>query len=81
MLINKYTIFALEGIYLTNTNNKTNNIRKQNKNGNERKTKTKQKRERQKEKRKAIEQDSNPTPCQKLYEHKVNVLKQLTNYF
>ena len=34
------TIFALEGIYLTNNNNQT-------------KTKTKQKRERQKEKRKA----------------------------
>ena len=60
-LFHKYTIFAIEGIYLTNNNNKTNK-------------KTKQKRERQKEKRKATEQDSNPAPCQKLYEHKVNVL-------
>ena len=46
--MHEYTIFALEGIYLTNNNN------------NKTKTKTKQKRERQKEKRKGTEQDSNP---------------------
>ena len=68
MFIHKYTICALEGIYLTNNNNKT-------------KTKTKQKRERQKEKRKATEQDSNPAPCQKLYEHKINVLKTTDKLF
>ena len=64
MFIHKYTICALEGIYLTNNNNKT-------------KTKTKQKRERQKEKRKGTDQDSNTAPCQKLYEHMVNVLQTI----
>ena len=67
MFIHKYTIFALEGVYLKNINNKTN--KQTNKHENE-----KQKRERQKEKRKGTEQDSNPAPCQKLYEQKVNVL-------
>ena len=47
----------------------------------QKKTKRKQKRERQKEKRKATEQDSNPAPCQKLYEHKVNVLKTTDKLF
>ena len=69
MFIHKYAIFALEGIYLKNINNKIN-------------TKTKKKKlERQKEKRKATEQDSNPAPCQKLYEHKVNVLKTTDKLF
>ena len=67
MFIHRYTIFALERIYLTN-----------NKNINENETK---KRERQKEKRKATEQDSNLAPCQKLYEHKVNVLKTTDKLF
>ena len=66
MFINKNTIFALEGIYLTNNNNKTNK-------------QTKQKQERNKKKR--AEQDSNPAPCQKLYEHKVNVLKTTDKLF
>ena len=66
MFIHKYTICALEGIYLTNNNNKTKT-----------KTKTKQKRERQKEKRKGTDQDSNTAPCQKLYEHMVNVLQTI----
>ena len=65
MFIHKYTIFALEGIYLTNNNNKTNKQTKQ---------KRKNKRERQREKRNATEQDLNPAPCQKLYEPMVNVL-------
>ena len=73
MFIHKYTIFALAGIYLKNINNKTNKQTK--------KTKRKQKGERQKEKRKATEQDSNPAPCQKLYEHKINVLKTTDKLF
>ena len=72
MFIHKYTIFALEGIYLKNINNKTNKQTKQ---------KRKKKRERQKEKRKGTEQDSNPAPCQKLYEHKVNVLTTTDKLF
>ena len=72
MFIHKYTIFALEGIYLKNINNKTNKHKKQ---------KRKNKRERQKEKRKGIEQDSNPAPCKKLYEHKVNVSKTTDKLF
>ena len=62
MFIHKYAIFALEGIYLKNINNKINT-----------KTKKKKNLERQKEKKKGTEQDSKPAPCQKLYEHKVNV--------
>ena len=65
MFIHKYTIFALEGIYLKNINNKTNKQTKQ---------KRKNKRERQREKRSATEQDLNAAPCQKLYEPKGNVL-------
>ena len=69
MFIHKHTIFALKGIYeLKNINKKTNK-------------QTKQKRERLKERRKATEQDSNPTPCQKLYEHKVNVLTTTDKLF
>ena len=45
----------------------TKQISKRNKNENEKK------REGQKEKKEITEQDSNPAPCQKLYEHKVNV--------
>ena len=74
MFIHKYTIFPLEGIYLTNNNNKT---KKQTK----KKKETKQKRERQKEKRKACEKDSNPAPCQKLNEHKVNELTTTDRLF
>ena len=43
--------------------------------------KTKQKRQRQNEKRKGVEQNSNPAPCQKLYEHKVHVLKTTDKLF
>ena len=58
LFIHEYTIFVLEGIYLTNNNNnKTNKQTKQ---------KRKNKRERQREKIKGTEQDSNPVPCQKL---------------
>ena len=66
--MHEYTIFALEGIYLTNNNN------------NKTKTKTKQKRERQKEKRKGTEQDSNPAPCQKLYEQRLMCYKLFLRY-
>ena len=69
MFIHKYTIFALEG-----NNNKTNKQTKQ-------KRKRKKKRKGQKEKREATEQDSNPAPCQKLYEHKVNVLTTTDKLF
>ena len=54
----------------------TKQISKRNKNENEKK-----KREGQKEKREATEQDSNPAPCQKLYEHKVNVLTTTDKLF
>ena len=74
MFIHKYTIFALEGIYLTNNDINTNKQTKQ-------KMKTKQKRQRQNEKRKGVEQNSNPAPCQKLYEHKVHVLKTTDKLF
>ena len=66
MFIHEYTIFVLEGIYLTNNNNKTNKQTKQKRN--------RKKKEKDREKRKGTEQDSKPAPCQKLYEHKVNVL-------
>ena len=72
MFISKYRIFALEGIHLKNINNKTNKHKKQ---------KRRNKRERQKEKRKGTEQDSNPAPCKKLYEHKVNVSKTTVKLF
>ena len=70
----KYTIFALEGIYFKNINNKTNKQTKQKRKGNK-----KEKDRRKKEK--ATEQDSNPAPCQKLYEHKVNILKTTDKIF
>ena len=54
----------------------TKQISKRNKNENEKK-----KREGQKEKREATEQDSNPAPYQKLYEHKVNVLTTTDKLF
>ena len=54
----------------------TKQISKRNKNENEKK-----KREGQKEKREATEQDSNPAPCQKLYQHKVNLLTTTDQLF
>ena len=55
----------------------TKQISKRNQNENE----NEKKREGQKEKREATEQDSNPAPCQKLYEHKVNVLTTTDKLF
>ena len=81
MFIHKYTIFALEGIYLKNINNKTNKQTEQ-----KRKRNKKEKDGRRKESQeRVLSRIRNPAPCQKLYEHKVNVLqtifKRLYSYF
>ena len=56
LFIHKYTIFALEGIYLKNINNKTNKQTKQ----------KRKKKEKDKEKRKGTEQDSKPGTLSKI---------------
>ena len=68
MFIHKYTIFTLEGIYLKK-HQLTKQISKQNKN--------EKKKEKEKKKERVLSRIRNLATCQKLYEHKVNVLQTI----